>query len=125
MLKVLYVDDDDDIREVAELSLQMDSMMEVRTASSGDAALSLLRGGAWRPHAVLLDVMMPGVDGPAVLRAMRTSEDFADLPVIFVTARVQKAETDGLLALGAVGIITKPFDPIAFAGRVRALLASA
>lgn len=121
-LKILYVDDDDDIREVAELSLQMDPAVEVRVAGSGAEALHLLAAGDWAPDALLLDVMMPQMDGPAVLSALRSDDARPQPPVIFLTARVFPDEVERLRDLGAVGVLGKPFDPMTLAARVRAIL---
>ena len=114
-LKVLYVDDEADIREVAAFSLEMDPNMEVRTAGSGPDALELLDRGGWRPDVFLLDVMMPGMDGPGVLREIRA---------IFITARAQPHEQQRFIDAGAIGVIPKPFDPMTLAGEVRAVLAA-
>lgn len=119
-LKVLYVDDEADIREVAAMSLEMDPGMEVRTAASGAEALALLDAGGWVPDVLLLDVMMPGMGGPSVLKALRTRPAFEAAPVIFITARAQRQERDRFIAAGAVGVIAKPFDPLTLAAEVRA-----
>jgi CheY-like chemotaxis protein len=124
-LQVLYVDDEPDIREVAALALEIDPGIEVRTASSGSAALDILKDAAWIPTAILLDVMMPALDGPGVLALLRELPAHADTPVVFITARVQAQEKDRLLALGAIGVIAKPFDPMALAGQLRAILGGA
>ncbi|MCR5878541.1 response regulator [Phenylobacterium sp. J367] len=122
-LKVLYVDDDEFIREVAELALGLDPEMEIRVADSGAAALALVGGGGFAPDVFLLDVMMPQMDGPATLAELRKVPGHAGTPAIFVTARAQAAEHRPLIEAGAAGVLTKPFDPVAFAGEVRAILA--
>jgi two-component system OmpR family response regulator len=124
-LKLLYVDDDDDIREVAELSLQMDADIDVRSASSGAKAIAMLAQRDWRPDALLLDVMMPEMDGPAVLAAIRAQAEFSEVPAIFITARVLPGDVERLRGLGAVGVIPKPFDPLRLAADVRELLGGA
>jgi CheY-like chemotaxis protein len=124
-LKVLYVDDEPDIREVAALSLQLDREIEVRAVESGPEALELIGGGGWAPDVVLLDVMMPGMDGPGVLKALRESPVGAETPVVFITARAQSHERSRLIDLGALGVITKPFDPMSLAKDLRAVLAAA
>lgn len=120
MYQLLYVDDDEAIREVAELSLSLDRRFAVRLAASGKEALELLSGG-YRPDAVLLDVMMPGLDGPQTLARMR-DEGLQSLPVIFITARSLDNERQALMSLGARGIITKPFDPLRLANEVAHIL---
>lgn len=121
-LLVLHVDDEPDIREVAAFSLELDPDIALTTAESGEAALTLLEGG-FRPDVILLDVMMPRLDGPGVLARLRPLPGLADTPVIFMTARVQASERDRYLDLGAIGVITKPFDPMTLASQVRDLLA--
>ncbi len=121
MLKLLYVDDDDDIRELATYSLALDPDIEVTIAASGADALQVI--GKTRFDAVLLDVMMPEMDGPGVLAAMRQRFTDKTPPVIFVTARALPEELQRLRNLGAAGVITKPFDPISFASDVREILA--
>jgi len=120
MIRVLYVDDEPDIREIAELALSLDPDFEVRTADSGNAALAILAD--WRADVALLDVMMPEMDGPTLLGHMRERADLAALPVIFITARAQQSELQTFATLDAVGVIAKPFDPVTLAARVRALM---
>ena len=120
-MKILYVDDDADLRELALFSLQLDPDIEVTTVSSGAEALEFLRVNA--VDVVLLDVMMPKMDGPTVLSTLQAGQG-AGLPVIFVTARALPDERRRLLDLGAIDVITKPFDPMALAGNVRAMLAA-
>ncbi|MFN3559694.1 MAG: response regulator [Brevundimonas sp.] len=121
-LTVLHVDDEPDIREVAGLSLDLDPDIVLTTAESGEVALQLLEGGL-RPDVILLDVMMPRLDGPGALARLRALPGLEQTPVIFMTARVQTSERDRYLDLGAIGVITKPFDPMTLAGQVRDLLA--
>jgi two-component system, OmpR family, response regulator len=122
-LKILCVDDDPDIRTIAVMALGLDPGMTIRAAGSGGEAVALLRSDAWRPDGILLDVMMPVMDGPATLAAIRALGGYADLPVIFMTARARRADLDGYTALGANGVIVKPFDPMHLAEDVRALVA--
>lgn len=124
-LKVLYVDDDAFIREVAELALALDPDMEVRIADGGAAAIALVSGGGFTPDVFLLDVMMPEMDGPQTLAGLRRVPGHARTPAIFVTARAQAHEHTPLIEAGAQGVLTKPFDPISFAAEVRKLLAGA
>jgi DNA-binding response OmpR family regulator len=124
-LAILYVDDDDDIRTICELALGLDPDIELRSAMSGPAALAMLAEGGWRPQAVLLDVMMPGMDGPAVMDALRAIDGLAEVPVIFMTARTRDADVAGYRARGAIDVIAKPFDPLSLAARVRAIVGRA
>lgn len=120
MIKVLYVDDEPDIREIAEMSLSLDPNIVVRTAASGIEALESVK--EWQPHLVLLDVMMPLMDGPDVLAQLRQLDQAAGTPVVFVTARTQAEDVQRLLALGARGVVSKPFDPLSLATTVRSYL---
>jgi CheY-like chemotaxis protein len=120
-LRVLYVDDEPDIREVATLSLEIDPDITVTSFDGGAPALAALDQGL-RPDVILLDVMMPGMDGPATLGRIRERTDLAATPVVFITARAQAHEQERFRSLGAVGVITKPFDPMTLAGELRALL---
>lgn len=122
-LKILYVDDDDDIRTVALMSLGLDPTIVVREASSGAAALQLLREGKWRPDVALLDVMMPDMDGPTLLGQIRELPAYAELPVIFMTARARREDLERYTALGARGVVTKPFDPLMLTDEIRSTLA--
>lgn len=123
-LKVLYVDDEPDIREVAAMALELDGGMAVTQAASGPDALALVDGG-FRPDVVMLDVMMPGMDGPAVLAELRLRPEQASTPVVFITARAQAHELARFVSLGAIGVITKPFDPMTLSIELRAVLARA
>jgi len=121
-MRVLYVDDEPFIREVAAIALELDPEFEVRTVDSGVAALAMLESGAWAPDVILLDVMMPGLDGPSTLERLRETPAYARTPVIFMTAKAQVRDYEPLAALDVLGIITKPFDPTTVAAQVRALL---
>lgn len=106
------------------MALDLDPGIALTSAGSGEAALELLAGGL-RPDLILLDVMMPQLDGPGTLRRLRELPGLEDTPVIFMTARAQSGEQQLYLAMGAVGVITKPFDPMELARQVRGLLAGA
>ena len=116
---VLYVDDDPDIREIVEMSLSLDGEIRVLTSDGGERALLKMR--VEQPDLVVLDVMMPGMDGPTLLRRMRSDPDLADIPVIFMTAKSSSQDTERLRELSAIGVIAKPFDPMALGGQVKAL----
>jgi two-component system, OmpR family, response regulator len=121
--KVLLVDDDDDIRTIGELALVEVGGMEVVLASSGPQALEL--AAREQPHVVLLDVMMPGMDGLTTFRRLRDDPATAAIPVVFVTAKVQRHEVQRYLDLGGLGVIGKPFDPMSLPDELRAILARA
>ena len=120
--KVLYVEDDLDIQEVARLALEVVGRLEVEVASSGKEAVAMARTSI--PDLVLLDVMMPGMDGPTTFAALREVPGMEDVPVIFVTAKVQANEIQQYLDIGAVGVIAKPFDPMTLADQARDLWAA-
>ena len=122
-LVLMHVDDEPDIREVAAFALELDPGIDLASVGSGEEALARLRSG-FRPDAILLDVMMPRLDGPGVLEQLRKIPGLETTPVIFMTARVQSGEIEWLEALGSVGVIVKPFDPMTLADDVRGLLAS-
>jgi CheY-like chemotaxis protein/HPt (histidine-containing phosphotransfer) domain-containing protein len=116
-LRVLHVDDEPDIREIVELSLGLDHDLSVHSCASGGEALRA--ASDWPPDLILLDVMMPGMDGPATLARLRGAPQTADIPVVFMTARAQTRELEHFRSLGAAGVIAKPFDPLTLAGIVR------
>ena len=116
-LRVLHVDDEPDIREVVEISLGLDPGFSTRNCASGQEALRV--AADWMPDIILLDVMMPVMDGAATLVCLRENPMTADIPVIFMTARAQSRELDLFRSLGAVGVIPKPFDPMTLAASVR------
>ena len=121
--KILYVEDEADIQTVAKLALEMLGGFTVKICSSGQQALS--EAQAFAPDMVLLDVMMPGMDGPTTLQELRKLPDLAQVPVAFMTAKVQPAEVAHFKSLGAVEVIAKPFDPMTLAQQVRAVWESA
>ncbi len=123
-MNILHVDDEADIREVAALALGLDPDISVRSAASGQEALDMLAGD-WRPDVVLLDVMMPGLDGTATLAGLRALAGHSETPVVFMTARAQAREQARFIDLGAVAVIVKPFDPMILARQVRDILAGA
>lgn len=119
-MKILVIDDEDDIRRIARLSLGKVGQMEVVEASSGPEGVR--RAVEELPDAILLDVMMPGLDGPGTLAALRSNPRTAGIPVIFLTAKAMTAEIERLRGFGAQGVLTKPFDPMGLAREVRACL---
>jgi CheY-like chemotaxis protein len=117
--RVLLVDDEPDIRKIGALSLQAVGGWEVLLAANAEEGLALARQ---RPDVVLLDVMMPGMDGPTLLKHLRQLPEGVDIPVVFMTAKVQRIEMERYLSLGALGVIQKPFDPMTLPEEVRRLV---
>lgn len=108
--RILYVEDEPDIQTVARLALEMVGGYEVEICSSGREALE--RAARFNPDLILLDVMMPEMDGPTTLQALREQKPTATTPVIFVTAKVQSQEIAEYKLMGALDVIAKPFDPM-------------
>ena len=117
---VMLVDDEPDIRKIGELSLKHVGGWEVQLVGWGAEAIVL--AAAAPPDVILLDVMMPEMDGPTTLVRLREQAATAAIPVIFMTAKVQKYEVDRYRELGAAGVIGKPFDPMTLAADVRRIL---
>jgi len=118
--RILIIDDEGDIREIAQLSLEAVRGWEVLTARSGREGLT--RAGVERPDAILLDVMMPDMDGPATLLELRANPATQSIPVIFLTAKVQAADRRRFANLGVQAVISKPFDPLRLAEQVSVAL---
>ena len=116
---IMYVDDEPDIREIVRIALGLTREFTVHIAQSGEQALMLAR--ELRPDLVLLDVMMPGLDGPGTLGRMRLDPHTAPIPVIFMTAKAMPKEVALLLEMGALGVIAKPFDPMRLSAQVSSL----
>lgn len=116
---VLYVEDDPDIQMVAQMALEVVGGLSLKACSSGPEAIDA--AAICRPDLILLDVMMPGMDGPQTLAELRKLPGTASTPVIFMTAKVQAAEVAHYRTLGAIGVIAKPFDPMQLAQQVRQL----
>ena len=121
-MRILLVEDEDDIREVAQIALGLDPGFEIRACASGHEALPL--AAEWKPDLILLDVMMPGIDGPETLARLRQDPVAGATTVVCITARTQADELRRLRGLGVAGIIAKPFDPMKLAASVRAFLPS-
>ena len=117
--RLMLVEDDNDIRTVAVMALEMVGGLKVQACETGTAALAAVK--AFDPQLVLLDVMMPGMSGPEVLRTLRQDAQTFGLPVVFMTAKVQTEEVEALRRLGAVDVIAKPFDPMTLADQVKAI----
>lgn len=115
--RILHVDDEDDIRQVARLALETVGGFTVEGCASGREALE--KGPQFGPQLILLDVMMPGLDGPATFEAMKEIDGLRNIPVVFVTAKAMPSELQRFLDMGAAGVIAKPFDPMAISGQLR------
>ncbi|MFO1391869.1 MAG: response regulator [Agitococcus sp.] len=115
-VKVLYVDDETDIRTIVEFALEDEEGLTIKLCASGAEALTTVED--YQPDIILLDVMMPSMDGPTTLQHLRQKPSFAHTPVVFVTAKVQPNEVAHFKKLGAVAVIAKPFDPMTLAQQV-------
>jgi len=116
-IRILHVDDEPDIREVVDMSLALNPDFQVRACSSGAEAIKT--AAEWSPYLILLDVMMPGMDGPTTLAQLRKNPQTSEIPVVFMTARAQTQEVERFISLGAQGVISKPFDPMTLASQVQ------
>lgn len=121
LTRILYVEDDPDIQAIAVMVLETIHGFILESCSSGSEALQ--KAVQFKPDLVLLDVMMPGMDGPETLKGLRCFPELATTPVVFMTAKVQPQEVEGYLDLGALGVIAKPFDPMTLADELRAIWA--
>ncbi len=119
-MKVLLVDDDTNIRMVAVMGLEDEMDWEIQEASSGQEAINL--ASVQKPDLILLDMMMPGMDGVSTFGKLRELETVKDTPIIFMTAKVQPEEIESYKILGARGVIIKPFDPITLAQEIQEIL---
>lgn len=120
-IKMLYVDDDEAMRDIVEVACQ-DPDFNVTTAASGPEALALARSNSF--DLILLDVVMPGMDGPATLALLRAQEsDVASTPIAFMTAHTHQTELDWLGSRDVIGVLAKPFDPRRLAGLLRSMVA--
>ena len=115
--RILYIEDENDIRTVGCMALEMVGKFTVRACGIGEEAIAAF--GAFGPDLILLDVMMPGMDGPATLGHIRKLPGGDSTPAIFMTAKVQPHEVAELKLLGALHVIPKPFDPMTLAASIR------
>ncbi|HEY5196789.1 MAG TPA: response regulator [Solirubrobacteraceae bacterium] len=118
--RILVVDDDASIREVTQVSLEMVGGHAVMTAACGRDALA--QASRERPDAILLDVMMPGLDGPATFERLQAEPTTRDIPVILLTAKLQSSDRARFVALGVRAVLSKPFDPMSLPGEVAEIL---
>lgn len=119
-MRILLIDDEEDVREVTKLSLGVVGGMDVDEASGGREGIE--KALAVRPDAILLDRTMPGMDGVATFHALREHEELRAIPIIFLTASAMPRDVDELRAMGAAGVITKPFQPMTLAAEVQRIL---
>ncbi|MBX9573903.1 MAG: response regulator [Candidatus Obscuribacterales bacterium] len=119
-MKVLIIDDEEDIRSIASMSLGILGGIDVVEADGGEEGIS--KAAELQPDAILLDMMMPVLDGPGTLAKLRENSATKHIPVIFLTARAMTSEVEKLKQMGATGILTKPFDPTTLASQVKAIL---
>jgi CheY-like chemotaxis protein len=116
-VRILHVDDEPDIREVVEIALGLDTAFAVRSCASGGDAIAAVAD--WLPDLILLDVMMPDMDGPATLAGMRARPQTAEVPIVFLTVCAQTRDMERFMSLGAAGVIAKPFNPMMLGALVR------
>ena len=116
MHRILIIDDEDDIREVAALSLEATANWEILTASSGREGIET--AAREKPEAILMDVMMPEMDGPTTFKHMQANPATAGIPVVLLTAKVQGVDQRRFAGLGVAAVLFKPFDPLTLAAQI-------
>lgn len=119
LVRILYVEDEPDIQAVARIALENVGGFKVKICSSGHEALQIVT--RFQPDLLLLDVMMPDMDGVSTLREIRKLPGYADIPAMFMTAKVQPQEIEQLLKEGTIDVIPKPFDPMSLAENIKSL----
>jgi CheY-like chemotaxis protein len=119
-IRLLCADDEEDIRTILRLALSLDADLDVHFVTSGMEALAEAKAG--RFDAIVLDGMMPGLDGYETCRRLKEDPATAQIPIVFLTAKTQREETRRALSLGAIACLTKPFDPLTIAGELRRAL---
>lgn len=117
--RILYVEDEPDIQAVARMALEAVGGFTLQVCSSGEEALQT--AVEFGPDLLLLDVMMPGMDGPTTLQELRNLPDLANTPAVFMTAKVQPQEIEQFKSFGALDVIPKPFDPMALSSQIAAV----
>lgn len=117
--KVLYVEDDEDIQRIVRMSLERVGKMSIEVVGNSTLAIEAMK--AYKPDLVMLDWMMPEMDGPTLFRKMKEDPEVADLPVVFITAKASSRELEQLITMGAKGTISKPFSPKDLPEQLRAL----
>jgi len=117
--KILYAEDEPDIQSIAQMALEMMGGYTLKVCNNGQEAVEAAE--AFAPDLILLDVMMPNMDGPAALKAIKQMPALTDVPVIFMTAKVQHQEIEDYKAMGAIDVIAKPFDPMTLSETIKKL----
>ena len=117
--KILYAEDEPDVQMVVELTVQTMSEYEIKICDNGKKLLDCVE--QYCPDLILLDVMMPEMDGPTTFKNLQLNENTKNIPVIFMTAKAQIQEVEVYKEIGALGVITKPFDPISLCDEIGAM----
>jgi two-component system OmpR family response regulator len=123
LVRILYAEDEPDIQQLVSLALEVVGDFTLKICSSGLEAMNEVE--IFKPQLLLLDVMMPDLDGPGALKSIRTIDAYREIPAIFMTAKVQKGEIQGYLEMGVLDVIAKPFDPMILAERIQEVWAKA
>jgi len=118
MRRILIIDDEEDIREVAALTLETTAGWEILTARSGAEGIRVAASSTPAPDAILLDVMMPEMDGPTTFRKIQEYPALANIPVLLLTAKVQGVDQRRFAGMGFAGVLFKPFDPLTLAAQI-------
>lgn len=117
--RILYAEDNDDIQQIAIIALETIGGFTLKICNDGVEALAAIED--FEPQLILLDVMMPNMDGPNALAKIREIEAYKNTPAIFMTAKIQPEEVNKYIEMGAVEVIAKPFDPITLADQIRSI----
>lgn len=115
--KIIYAEDEEDIRAIAQIALEDIGSFKVKYCLNGYEVLEAIKD--FQPDLFLLDVMMPKMDGPSALRQLRQISQVADVPAIFMTAKIQQNEVEEYKTIGAIDVIPKPFDPMSLASDIK------
>ena len=115
--RILYAEDEKDIQAVAKIALETVGGFELKICNDGEEALA--NALSYKPDLLLFDVMMPGMDGPAAIKAIQALPECVSTPAIIMTAKVQPSEVDEYIEMGAIGVIAKPFDPMTLAQQIK------
>ncbi|MGJ3253408.1 MAG: response regulator [Elainellaceae cyanobacterium] len=118
--RILIIDDEADIREATQICLEVTGEWQVLTASSGNEGL--MKAAIEKPDAILLDIMMPGMDGLATFQNLQENPDTQNIPIILLTAKAQSSEQREFSQLKVAAIITKPYDPFSLSNQLSSAL---